>query len=238
MSEGRPVISFAVPAYNEEQMLERVLAEVSEAAAAHFTEYEILVVDDGSTDRTPEIADRLARERSRVRVVHHQTNRGFSGAMLSCVENAAGEFVFMGPADGQADFHDVARFWELVGCYDLIFSYREHRGDGAHRKFASSFWYALIRLLFGAEIPEFSSLFCFRRDAIPSFPVAIRPDASNFLPVLYLTAVKQGVRVGTIGIDHGPRRGGTAKGGSLANALRTILEDLTLCWHLRIRHRG
>ncbi|HEY3727921.1 MAG TPA: glycosyltransferase family 2 protein [Solirubrobacteraceae bacterium] len=226
-----------MPAYNEEEMLETAVAEATAAGEANFTEFEILIVDDGSTDRTAQIADRLGSEQERIRVVHHAHNRGFSGAMLSCVQNAVGQYVFMGPADGQANFQDVARFWALVDRYDLIFSYRQHRGDAAGRKAASTLWYLFIRVMLGTRIPEFSSLFCFRRDSIPQFVVPIRPDASNFLPVLYLTAVRQRLRVGTIGIDHGPRRGGTAKGGNVANALRTIVEDLILCWRLRIRPR-
>lgn len=234
MTDHRPLISFALPAYNEEEMLEEVVRE-ARSAAEQFDSYEILIVDDGSTDRTGEIADRLAREHAAVRVVHHPANRGFSGAMLSCVKHAAAQYVFMGPADGQAQFQDVSRFWAMVDRYDLIFSHRVHRGDGTHRKAASTIWYRMIRLLFGAEIPEFSSLFCFRRDAIPPFAAPIRPDASNFLPILYLSALRTQARVGTLGIDHGPRRGGTAKGGSFANALRTISEDVKLSWRLRAR---
>jgi glycosyltransferase involved in cell wall biosynthesis len=230
-------MSFVLPAFNEEETLETVVAEVTAAAERNFADYEILIVDDGSTDRTPEIADRLALARPEVRVVHHESNRGFSGAMSSCMQNAIGQYVFLGPADGQANFEDVARFWAVADKYDLIFSYREHRGDATHRHLASTVWYLLIRILFGTEFPEFSSLYCFRRDAIPTFEAKIRPDASNFVLVLYLSALKQGARVGTVGIDHGPRRGGTAKGSSVSNALRTIAEDLVLCRQLRVKTR-
>jgi hypothetical protein len=155
--------------------------------------------------------------------------------MISCVRNATGDYVFLGPADGQANFADVARFWALVNRYDLIFSHREHRGDGAHRHLASSIWYLFIRILFGTRFPEFSSLYLFKRDAIPTFEAQIRPDASNFILVLYLSGLRQGARIGTIGIDHGPRRGGTAKGSSVSNALRTMVEDLKLWRQLRIK---
>jgi glycosyltransferase involved in cell wall biosynthesis len=234
MTADTPLISFALPAFNEREMLEEVVNEAL-TAARQFDSHEILIIDDGSTDGTGAIADRLAADHRSVRVVHHPVNRGFSGAMLSCVENARATFLFMGPADGQAQFDDVSRFWAMTDTHDLIFSNRVHRGDSARRKLASTVWYTMIRVLFGTEIPEFSSLFLFRRDAIPPLAAPIRPDASNFLPVLYLSAVRSGARVGTIGIDHGPRRGGTAKGGSVSNAIRTIAEDVKLSW--RLRHR-
>lgn len=230
-------MSFVLPTFNEEETLETVIAEVTAAAKRNFTDYEIVIVDDGSTDRTAEIADRLAQADPNVRVVHHESNRGFTGAMASCIENATGEYVFLGPADGQGNFEDVARFWAVRDRYDLIFSHREHRGDHALRHAASQIWYQFIRLLFGTSLPELSSLHCFRRDAIPTFEVHVRPDASNFLLVMYLSGLRQGVRVGTVGIDHGPRRGGTAKGSSVRNALRTIAEDLRLCRQLRIKPR-
>lgn len=232
-------ISVTIPAYNEEVTLEGVVREAQQAAAGQFGgDYEVLIVDDGSTDETPAIADRLAREDAHVRVFHHPQNLGFSGAMLSCMEQAAGDYVFLGPADGQADYPAIARFWELVDRFDLIFGCRVRREEGGYRKGASTIWYAFIRALFGAAIPEFSSLFCFKREAIPPFPVRIRPDAANFLPVLYLTALRSGVRVGTLELDPRPRRGGEAKGGNLGNAARTVAEDVALAWRLRRQLRS
>lgn len=237
-SSARPAsssirMSITIPAYNEEVTLEEVVTEALEAAAALFEDFEVLLVNDGSLDGTGEIANRLAQEDQRIRVIHHPQNLGFSGAMMSCVRHAAGDYVFMGPADGQVNYGDLGRFLEITDRYDLIFGSRVFRKDGTHRKLASAIWYAFIRILFGARIPEFSSLFCFRRDAIPEFPVQVRPDASNFMPMLYLTAVRSGARVGTLGVDQGPRRGGEPKGGNFVNAVRTIAEDFKLAWQLR-----
>ncbi len=229
---GAPTISITIPAYNEEVTLERVVREAQGAAAEHFgDDYEVLIVDDGSSDDTAAIADRLAATRTCASST--MAKPGFSGAMLSCLEQAVGDYVFLGPADGQADFGDIARFWELVDRFDLIFGCRVRREESPYRKGASTVWYAFIRALFGAPIPEFSSLFCFKREAVPAFPVRIRPDAANFLPVLYVTAVRSGTRVGTLELDPGPRRGGEAKGGRLGNAVRTVAEDITLAWRLR-----
>ena len=229
-------ISVVIPAFNEESTLEQVVIEAIEAAARVTRRYEVLVVDDGSTDRTGEIADRLSSRHEAVRVVHHASNRGFSGAMLSCLANAAGDHVFLGPADGQARYQDLVRFWQLTDRNDLIFSVREERQDGIHRKLASAVFYTYFHALFGVRLPQFSATFLFRRAAIPELPVAVRPDASNFLPVLYLTARSQGLRITFVPTRCGPRRGGVAKGSSVSNALRTMVEDLGLWWQLRIRH--
>ncbi len=231
-----PEVSVAIPAYNEESTLEEVVTEATEAAALVARRYEVVIVNDGSVDRTGEIADRLADGHEAVRVVHHASNRGFSGAIRSCIENAAGDYVFLGPADGQARYGDLIRFWELTDRHDLIFSEREERQDGIHRKLASAMFYTFFRALFGERLPQFSATFLFRRDAIPEFPVAVRPDASNFVPVLYLTALWQGCRIGIVASSCDPRRGGVAKGSSVSNAIRTMIEDVALWWQLRIRH--
>ena len=228
-------LSITIPAYNEEVTLEGAVLDALGTAADVDQDSEVLIVDDGSTDGTAKIADRLAAEHPRVRVFRHESNRGFSGAMRSCMDEAAGDYVFLGPADGQARYEELDRFWPMRDRYDLIFSYRVARGDDARRKLSSTVWYAFLRILFGETIPEFSSTFLFRRDAIPEFPVNIRPDASNFLPILYLTAVRTGARVGTLGTVQHERVGGVAKGGSISNTARTVLEDLVLWWRLRVR---
>jgi glycosyltransferase involved in cell wall biosynthesis len=228
-------LSITIPAYNEEATLEEIVEEALDAGASMSDDFEVLIVDDGSTDQTGRVADRLAGACGNVRVVHHERNRGFTGAMRSCVEQAAGEYVFLGPADGQAEFNEIHRFWSLKDRYDLIFSNRIARDDSSRRKASSAVWYAFLRLLFGQRIPEFSSTFLFRRAAIPELPVKIRPDASNFLPILYVTSVRTGRRVGTLGTRQHERRGGIAKGGSVANTARTVIEDVKLWWCLRVR---
>jgi len=227
-------VSITLPAYNEQTTLEEVVDEALAAGTEMSVDFEVLIVDDGSSDGTGELADRLAREKAKVRVVHHEHNRGFSGAMRSCVEEAAGEYVFLGPADGQAGFDEIHRFWALIGDYDLIFSCRAGRDDSARRKLSSAIWYTFLKILFGQTIPEFSSTFMFRRAAIPEFPVKIRPDASNFLPILYLTAVTGGRRVTSLPTMQYQRRGGVAKGGSVTNTARTVIEDVELWWRLRV----
>jgi glycosyltransferase involved in cell wall biosynthesis len=228
-------LSVTIPAYNEQDTLEEIVGEALTSGASTTDDFEVLIVDDGSTDETGRVADRLASERSNVRVVHHERNRGFTGAMRSCIEEAAGEYVFLGPADGQAEFDEIHRFWDIKDEYDLIFSRRAARDDSARRKMSSAIWYAFLRILFGQTIPEFSSTFLFRRSAIPPLPVKIRPNASNFLPILYLTAIEKGRSVGTLSTVQHQRRGGVAKGGSVANTARTVIEDIQLWWRLRMR---
>jgi glycosyltransferase involved in cell wall biosynthesis len=209
--------------------------EAVEAGRALGDAYEILIVDDGSTDDTAQIAARLANEFDEVRVHRHEINRGFAGAMQSCFAQSRGDYVFMAPSDGQGPLSDLQSFWALKGQYDLIFSLRLERNDSSRRRASSGLWYLFLRFLLAHLIPEFSALFLFRRDQIPALPVAVREDGLNYLPVLYVTAMRAGKRVGVLGIHEQPRRGGQAKGFDGSLIAKTIIEDFKIWWHLRVR---
>jgi glycosyltransferase involved in cell wall biosynthesis len=232
-----PLLSIALPAYNEEVTLEPIVREAIAVAERLGDHYEILIVDDGSTDATPLVAARLAEEHAAVRVHTHPVNRGFAGAMRSCFTASSGEYVFMAPSDGQAPMEDMALFWALKDRYDLIFSLRLERSDSPRRKASSGLWYLFLRFLLAFPIPEFSSLFLFRRDRVPQLATEVREDGLNYLPLLYMTAMKQGRRVGVLGILEQPRRGGQPKGFDPALIARTIAEDVRIWWRIRVRPR-
>jgi glycosyltransferase involved in cell wall biosynthesis len=230
-----PSLTIALPAYDEETTLDAIVREAIEAGRALGDAFEVLIVDDGSTDNTRQIAGRLGEEFDEVRLHRHAINRGFAGAMRSCLAQSRGDYVFMAPSDGQGPLSDLRLFWALKNHYDLIFSSRLERNDSPRRRASSGLWYLFLRFLLGYQIPEFSALFLFRRDQIPSLDIHLREDGANFLPVLYMTAMKQGKRVGVLGILEQPRRGGNAKGFDVPLIVRTIAEDFKIWWHLRIR---
>jgi len=231
---GDPALTVVVPAYNEAETLEGAVEEALEVLPALGRRFEILVVDDGSTDGTGSLADRLSRNHPQVRVIHHPVNRGFSGAMRTGLGGARGEWVALGPADRQARWEDLARLFAVADSHDLIFSYRTGREDPFYRRLMSGLWFAWLSLLFGVEVPQFSSLFLFRRLALERLRVRVRDRGSNMLPALYLRACGEGLRIGLVGTRQTARAGGRSKGGDLSNALRTVAEDLSLWWRWRV----
>jgi dolichol-phosphate mannosyltransferase len=235
MTAARASISIAIPAYNEIDTLERATHDALAVLARHADDYEVLIVDDGSIDGTSALADRVAAEIPHVRVIHHAQNRGFSGAMRTCLWEARKELIVLGPADGQARFEQLAAFLHRIDDYDLLFGRRTNRVDSPYRKLGSFVWYAYLKLLFGTSIPEFSALFLFRRAAIQTMHVPVRDRGANMLPALFLLARVKGFRVGTVDAPVYARVGGHSKGGGIGHALLTMAEDLQLWWRWRVR---
>lgn len=107
-------LSITIPAYNEEGSIEKVAIRALLTAKSLSKNYEVLLVDDGSTDNTGSIIDTLAKKHKEIRVIHHKKNQGFSGAIKTCYRNASKDLVFLAPADGQVDITDCKLFIEKM----------------------------------------------------------------------------------------------------------------------------
>ena len=228
------LVTIAMPAYDEATNLERCAAEALEALGATGHLGELLIVDDGSTDGTSAIADRIAAADPRVRVVHHAANRGFSGAMTTSLREARGEWVFLVPADGQIQMRDMHRFLAARVDADIVVGVRAFRRDARGRAVLSRAFHRIAKLLFPLPLSEFSSAFLFRRALVDGMPIRSRPNGASFLPeVLYRASVRQ-ARFAQLVIEPRARFGGRAKGGQLSVAIRTLVELLRLAPIVRL----
>lgn len=221
-------VTIAMPAYDEALNLERTVTEAIDALAATAPDGEVLVVDDGSTDGTGAIADELARANTRVRVVHHASNRGFSGAMTTALRKARGEWVFLVPADGQVRMRDLDRFLAAQVDADIVVGLRASRPDPVGRALLSRAFHKIAKLLFPMPLAEFSAAFLFRRSLIDEMPIRSRASGASFLPEVLYRATVRHARFAQIVIEARPRLAGRAKGGRPGVALRTLFELVRL----------
>ena len=222
------LVTLAMPAYNEAPNLDRVAAEALAALAATGADGELLIVDDGSRDGTGGIADRLALREARVRVVHHDVNRGFSGAMTTALRAARGDWVFLVPADGQLDMSELSRFLAARADADIVVGMRRTRADRVGRVFLSRAFHRITQVLFPLPLSEFSSVFLFRRALIDAMPIRSRPRSATFLPEVLFRAKARDARFVQLVVDWRARRAGQAKGGQLSVALLTLVELVRL----------
>ena len=142
-------ISAIVPLYNEEANVGAMVERLRTVLPTVSDDYEIIVVNDGSQDRTAEIADGLAAADPRVRVVHHAQNRGYGGALKSGFAASRKAYVFFTDGDGQFDVNEIASLIPFVPQYDVVIGYRIDRAEGGLRRINAGAWNWLVRRLFG-----------------------------------------------------------------------------------------
>lgn len=152
MPNRKNSITIAIPTYNEEENIEQVVKETLKSLPKYFKDYEIVIVDDGSKDKTPEITDKLTAKFPRTVRVIHQPNGGYSKAMLTGIMAAKKEFVAYMPADGQFLVDDMRHCFEIIADNDLVLGYRGSRPDYTAKRIIFSYGYLLLLLiLFGIK---------------------------------------------------------------------------------------
>ncbi len=149
-----PSISLVLPAYNEEEAIGGAIAEADAALSRVTDDYEIIVVNDGSSDRTAEQAREAARRYPAARLVSHQGNQGYGTALRTGFHAATKQLVGFTDADCQFDLTELDRLAMLSRHYDLVCGYRIDRQDHWHRKFFSKGYSTLVSLLLGTRVRD------------------------------------------------------------------------------------
>ena len=230
MAARLPSLSFFFPAYNEEGNVEAVVRDALGTLPRFADDIEVIVVDDGSRDRTPVIADALAAADPRVRVVHHPKNRGYGGAVRSGLLASRKEFIFYTDGDRQFHIDDFPKLTEVLAGVDAAIGYRPQRRDPWRRRFTAWVYNLLIRLLFGSTIRDVDCAFkLFRREVFARVPLEqVRSNGAFFSAELLLVLGSHGVTLREVPIPHYPRTVGLNTGASVRITLRAIRDLLRL----------
>lgn len=228
------------PMWNEEAYIERALSAGRELCEelvrmGEIETYELLIIDDASTDSTPELADKYAAEDPRVRVVHHPVNRKLGGSMKTGFANATGDLILYTDADLPFDMHDVHKAMRLMRYYeaDVVSAYRFDRtGEGYVRTVYSFFYNMLVRVLFGVRMRDINFAFKLCRTRIFG-DVALKSEGSFIDAELVVRARKHGYTVIQFGVDYFPRTRGVSTLSSPKVILKILNEARTLRREIR-----
>jgi dolichol-phosphate mannosyltransferase len=224
-----PRLTVVVMAFNELANLAPVVREIRGEIDRLGVGGEILVVDDGSTDGTGPLADRLGREVRDVRVTHHEGNRGLGAVYRTGFQEAQGDFITFFPADGQFPPAILDDFVSAIQGCDLVAGYVARRDSIVGRALSSAERLA-YRLLFG-PIPRFQGVFMVRREALAR--LTLRSDGRGWAIVMELLvrAARAGWRTRSLATPIRPRRSGVSK----VQNVRTIVSNLRQVIALRGR---
>lgn len=215
-------LSIIVPFYNEEGSIEHLVKKVTETLNNLPYQYELVLVNDGSVDNTPNILDKLASMDSRVKVVHFAKNYGQTSAMMAGIDYAQGNIIIAMDGDGQNDPHDIPKLIEQIDMgYDVVSGWRKFRQDRAlNRKFPSYIANKIISWVSGVKLNDYGcSLKAYRRDIIKN--VRLYGEMHRFIPIY---AHWFGARVTEVPVNHFARTTGVSKYG--INRTAKVILDL------------
>lgn len=230
-SQTRPSISAVLPAYNEEANIRPVTEGLRAALARHCERFEILIVDDGSTDATPALADALAAEYPEVRAIHHRPNRGYGAALRSGFTSARMPLVFYTDSDGQFVPDEIGLLTDRMDGADIVTGYRADRQDPWKRKFFSWGFKKFIGMIFGVHVRDCDCAFkLYRREVFDEITIA--SDQFFVDAEVLAKANALGYVIDEVPVTHLARAGGQS-----TVRLGHILSTLREAWHM-LRHPG
>lgn len=226
--EKTPSLSIFFPFWNEEENIERVVKKAIPVAQSIAKKWEIILVDDGSADRTLELANALASGNKNLRVISHKPNRGYGAALKEGLMNARYNLVVFNDGDGQFDFGEVTRFFEKIQDADIVIGIRKKRLDHPFRHLLMNLLKVWDFIFFGFYFRDIDCGFkMFRRDALEKITPLISEGAMITTEIL-ARAKSAGLRIAEVEVTHYPRKHGDQSGGNIPVILRAIFESLLL----------
>ena len=234
-------LSIFFPMWNEQDYIERAVDAGRAAcrelvAAGSILDYELIIVDDASTDATAALADQLAAADSHVRVIHHPVNRKLGGSIKTGFGAATGDLVLYTDADLPFDFAEVHKAIRVMRLYesDVVSAYRHDRtGEGSSRSVYTFFYNILIRMLFGVRMRDINFAFKLCKRHIFDH-IQLKSEGSFIDAELIIRANKLGFTITQFGVDYFPR----TRGESTLSSPKIILTILREMRQLRTELRG
>ncbi len=233
---GNGSISVVVPSLNEAQNLETTVAEILAEIPRHFDDFEILIVNDGSTDQTGEIAEALARQHPAVRVFHNPGNQGYGKSYFRGVSEASKDYVVLVPGDGENDLAGMSPLWPLIGTADLIVPFTLNPEIRSRfRRVFSRLGTLTMNTLFGMRLRYYNGTVVCRTEALRR--IRVETWGYLFQAESLIRLVAGGASYREVGIRVRPRAFGRSKlftARNLGEVARTLAR---LAWQRRVLRR-
>ncbi len=223
-----PEISIFFPFWNEEQNLESVVKKAIPVAEKIAEKWEIIMVDDGSSDKTLEIARKLSLEDSRLITAYHLKNRGYGAALKTGFEKAKYKLVVFNDGDGQFDFSEITKFLEKIQNVDMVIGFRKKRLDNPFRHLLMNLLKVWDFVFFGFHFKDIDCGFkLFKKEALEKI-MPFKSEGAMITTEILARAKKANLKISQVEVNHYPRIYGDQSGGNVRVILRAVKESLAL----------
>ncbi len=223
-------LTIALPAFNEAENIPAMIEEVVEVIQNITSDFEIIVVDDGSQDDTGKVVQRLSKRIPQLRLVQHEENQGYGTAVWHGLTSAAKELIFFTDADRQFDMREISKLLAKIEQADLVVGYRQPRRDPFMRRLNGKGWSALVSVLFGYTARDIDCAFkLMRRDVIEQLRQEVQSGGATFSAEFLVRAKRAGFRLVEVPLSgHRPRVAGSPTGAKPSVIVRAFKELVQL----------
>ena len=221
-----------MPAYNEEANLPGMIADVTAIMQARFDDFEIVVTNDGSKDRTGDVLRELAQQYPQLKPVDHEVNQGYGAAVFTALSNASKDVIFFTDSDRQFKLEEIDRLIPHLAEADMVVGYRAPRRDPPMRVLFGHGWSSLVTLLFGYTARDIDCAFkLFPRAAFARVSPHIRSRGATFSAEWLVLSRRAGYNIAEVPVSHLPRTAG-AQTGARPDVIKRAFREL---WQFRRR---
>lgn len=228
-------LSVFFPAYNEEKNITQTVEKAKKVLEnLKIKKWEILVVNDGSRDKTGEIVESLTKKDYHIHLITHNPNQGYGEALKTGFYNAKYSWIAFTDSDGQFDFSEISKFLEKTDEADIVAGYRINRQDSLMRKINGWGWTNLSNILLGIKVRDVDCGFkLVKKEVIEKIPKLKSTRGGMISPELLAKAGKKGFKIVEVGVHHYPRKEGKQTGANFKVIITSFANLFSLWWELR-----
>lgn len=218
-------LSIFFPAYNDSQSIPKLIKTANSVAREIASDYEIIVINDGSKDNTEDVVEELKKKYKKLRVIHHSKNLGYGAALASGLSNSKKEWIFYTDGDGQYDPKELFLLLKSLNSgIDVVNGYKLRRSDNLVRKILGNFYNFYLRLLYPIPVSDIDCDFrLIRGSKIKN--VELSSNGGSVCLELILKLQKNGARFAEVGVHHYRREHGHSQFFNIKNILKMVYEN-------------
>jgi glycosyltransferase involved in cell wall biosynthesis len=221
-------LSIFFPFWNEGKNIERVVKKAIPIAERVAKKWEIIMVDDGSSDNTAEVARKLTEKDINLKLVSHKPNRGYGAALKEGFDSAKYKFIVFNDGDGQFDFSEITKFLDKIEKSDIVIGNRKRRVDNPFRHILMNLLKVWDLVLFGFYFKDIDCGFkLFTKEALEKIQ-PLKSEGAMITTEILAKSKRANLKISEVEVNHYPRIYGDQSGGNLRVILRAVKESLAL----------